>query len=188
MSSPGALYLNNIIYRYLYNIIYIITAKSCVRPVQHQSDVQTEPRQGGERDCSRVCLPGLSPAGAPLPGHHRRRGTTAWRAKQRLSIWGKFKIGPSELLFFSKGRAGYCGNPLPTRGIRGLVVDGVLVGGREHNFTHRNQPDGVHLAGGRKRPGGHLKRRRRTHSRGKQERRACRRLSIHRITRVSRRP
>jgi hypothetical protein len=28
---PGALYLNNIIYRYLYHIIYIFTAKSCVR-------------------------------------------------------------------------------------------------------------------------------------------------------------
>ena len=67
-----------------------------------------------------------------------------------------------------------CDNPLPTRGIRGLVVDGVyrchpLAGGREHHFPPRHQPDGEHLAGGRKRAGGHVKRRPKTHSRGEQD-------------------
>ena len=44
-----------------------------------------------------------------------------------------------------------CGNPLPTRRVRGLVVDGVyhrhpLAGGREHPINP-NQRDGRHLAG-----------------------------------------
>ena len=45
----------------------------------------------------------------------------------------------------------YCGNLLPTRRVRGVVVDGVyhrhpLAGGREH-LINPNQHDGRHLAG-----------------------------------------
>ena len=51
-----------------------------------------------------------------------------------------------------------CDNPLPTRGNRGVVVEGVyrrlpLGGGREHDLTHRNHPDDAYLARGRWRPG-----------------------------------
>ena len=63
-----------------------------------------------------------------------------------------------------------CDNPLPTREIRGRVVEGVcrrhpLAGGREHFIPHPHQPDGEHLAAGRKGAGGHLKGEPRTHSR-----------------------
>ena len=79
-----------------------------------------------------------------------------------------------------------CGNPLPTRGSRGLVVDGVyhrhpLAGGSEHIPTRPNQPDGAHLAG-------RLKRRPETQARERQTRRRTRRSSTHPSTRVSRRP
>ena len=79
-----------------------------------------------------------------------------------------------------------CGNPLPTRGNRGLVVDGVyhrhpLAGGSEHIWTRHNQPDGAHLAG-------LLKRRPGTQARERQARRRTRRTNIHTPTRVSRRP
>ncbi len=79
-----------------------------------------------------------------------------------------------------------CGNPLPTRGSRGLVVDGVyhrhpLAGGREPIQTRPNQPDGAHLAG-------RLKRRPETQARKRQTRRRTRRSSTHPSTRVSRRP
>ena len=79
-----------------------------------------------------------------------------------------------------------CGIPPLTprpRWVRGVVVDGVyrrhpLAGDREQNFSSPNQRDWEHLAGGRKRPGGHFKRSPRTDER---ERRA-------RGTRGSRRP
>ena len=56
-----------------------------------------------------------------------------------------------------------CGIPLPTRGTRGLVVDGIyrrhpLAGSREHHWSPRNQPDGGHPPGsGRHKPGDILK-------------------------------
>ncbi|KAK0131574.1 hypothetical protein N1851_033750 [Merluccius polli] len=56
-----------------------------------------------------------------------------------------------------------CDNLLPTREIRGLVVE-PLAGDREHHFPPHHQPDGEHLDGGRNRAGRHLKRRRKTHS------------------------
>ena len=86
-----------------------------------------------------------------------------------------------------------CDNLLPTRGIRGLVVDGVyrrhpLAGGREHHFPHCHQPDGEHLAGGRKRAGGHLKRRPRTHSRRRRTNGPEKAVDTDSITRGSRSP
>ena len=86
-----------------------------------------------------------------------------------------------------------CDNPLPTRGIRGLVVEGVyrrhpLAGGREHHIPYPHQPDGEHLAGGRKRAGGHLKRQPRTHSGVEEEGPTRRRPLIHHGLRGSRRP
>ena len=79
-----------------------------------------------------------------------------------------------------------CGNPLPTRGSRGLVVDGVyhrhpLAGGSEHLPTRPNKPDGTHLAG-------RLKRRPETQARERQTRRRTRRSSTHPSTQVSRKP
>ena len=86
-----------------------------------------------------------------------------------------------------------CDNPLPTRGIRGRVVEGLyrrrppLAGSREHHIPHP-QPDGERLAGGRKRAGGHLKRQPRTHSGVEDESPTRRRPLIHHGLRGSRRP
>ena len=73
---------------------------------------------------------------------------------------------------------------IKVRGIRGLVVEGVyhrhqLAGDREHHIPHPHQPDGEHLAGGRKPAGGQLKRQPRTHSGVGKERPTRRRQLTH---------
>ena len=89
-----------------------------------------------------------------------------------------------------------CGIPLlkPRPGwVRGIVMDGVyrrhpLTGDREHHFSPPNQRDRGHLARGRRRPGGHLKRSTRADDREEQERGARGKHSRPNPIRGSRRP